>query len=75
MGEIHGTARRANAIAVIAVVVAILTFAISAFGSYGHNDTELKQRLSVVETKQTEGERRLERMELTLDRIWERISR
>lgn len=66
-------AKRANQIAVASLLVALAVAIFSGLGGFAHNDSDLKQRLTAVETKQEENKSRMERMENKLDRLIELV--
>lgn len=58
--------------AVAALILTILGWVGSMVMYYNSDTVELKQRVTVLETKQTDLDRRLERMEQKIDRLLER---
>jgi hypothetical protein len=58
---------------VIPVVVLLLSLLSSAYVAYSHNDKELAQRVTAVETRQEGTDKRLDRIEDKIDRILERM--
>lgn len=76
VGDPNG--RMANRIAVLALVLSVVVTVVTGFSSYGDNDTEIKQRVTAIETKQVDverrqadAERRMERIENKIDRLLE----
>lgn len=58
---------------ILPIVIALLSLAVSAYAGYSHNDKELAQRISVVETQQKNDGKGLERIENKVDRLLERV--
>lgn len=58
---------------IVPVVLALASFAISAFAAYSGNDKVLTSRVTAVETQQLNDTRRLERIEDKVDRLLERV--
>jgi hypothetical protein len=58
---------------VVAIVVALVSLALSGYASYSHNDKDLTGRIIAVETQQKNDDSRLERIEQKVDRLLDRV--
>ncbi len=63
------TAKRIDWSIIVTIVIAIVSIAISGAVAYSQEMDTAHQRLAVVETRQMDLERRLTRIEATLDRL------
>lgn len=56
---------------IVPIAVMLLSFALSAYSAYSHNDKQLGERITAIETKQEDDRRRLGEIKTTVDRIYE----
>jgi hypothetical protein len=55
------------------LVLAGLSFAVTAYASYSSNDKATATRITVVETQQKNDDRRLERIETKIDKMDDKV--
>lgn len=55
--------------ALAAIILALLSFVVTAYASYAHNDKELTSRIAVLETHRTDDKERLDRIETKIDSL------
>lgn len=57
--------------ALVAILVALLSLAVSAYAGYAHNDKDISNRVSVIETQQKNDGATIQRVEGKVDRLVE----
>jgi hypothetical protein len=63
--------RKLSAEAYVAIVIALLSLFLSAFVGYSHNDRDISNRVSVIETQQKNDGATIQRVESKVDRLVE----
>lgn len=57
------------------MIPVLITLGVSGWVGYSHNDKEITNRVTAVETQQKADDKRLERIEVAVDRVDQKVDR